>query len=546
MAKYSIGIDYGTLSGRAVLVDVSDGHEIASAVLEYKRGVMDEYLCDSNIKLPQDYALQHPRDYIDVIEYCVPEIIKRSGVHNSDIIGVGVDFTSCTVIPTYKDGTPLCLSDKFNKVPDAYVKLWKDHSSLPYAEKLTEIAKNEGYDFINRYGGAISSEWLIPKIMLIADKAPEVYNEAAYFIEAADWIVWQLCGKQIRSSCTSGYKALWHHKDGYPPTSFFEKLDPKFNNLISEKLNAPIQSIGTKAGNIAKEWADKLGLNENTAIAIGNIDGHATVPAVKITKPGQMLMILGTSACFMTLDERELDVREIAGYVKDGMIPGYYGYEAGQACMGDHFAWFIKNLLPYEYKQEAQMQGNTDIEYIFEKASELKPGENGLIALDWWNGNRALPCRSGLSGCIIGMNLSTKLEHIFRALVEATAFGARMITDNFRKYGLNINSIHAAGGIAEKNSFVMQLYADILDMDIKISGSAQAAALGAAMTGAVAGGAYKSLTLAAERMGKLKDIIYKPNQNNREVYDSLYNEFCRLYDYFGRENDLMKNIKLYK
>lgn len=546
MAKYSIGIDYGTLSGRAILVDVADGNIIAESTLEYKHGVMDEYLCNTDVKLPSDYALQHPRDYIDVIEYCIPDIISRSGVHNSDIIGIGIDFTSCTVISTYADGTPLCFSEKFNKHPDAYVKLWKDHSSLPYAEKITKLAKDKGYEFINRYGGAISSEWLIPKIMLIADKSPEVYNEAAYFIEAADWIVWQLCGKQTRSSCTSGYKALWHSKEGYPPAEFFEKLDPKFSNLLTEKLNAPIQSIGTKAGRITKKWALKLGLNENTSIAVGNIDGHATVPAVKVTKPGQMLMILGTSACFMTLDERELDVREIAGYVKDGMMPGYYGYEAGQACMGDHFAWFVKHMMPYEYKLDAQKVGKSDIEYVFEKASRLSPGENGLIALDWWNGNRALPCQSGLSGCIIGMNLSTKPEHIFRALVEATAYGARKITDNFRKYGLNIDSIHAAGGIAEKNSFVMQLYADILNMEIKISGSSQAAALGASITGAVAGGAYDTLTDGAEHMGKLKDITYKPNQENRAVYDALYNEFCRLYDYFGRENNLMNNIKLYK
>ncbi len=546
MAKYSIGIDFGTLSGRAVLIDVDSGNMIAEATLEYKHGVMDDYLCNSEIKLPDNYALQHPADYIDVIEFCIPEILRKPGVHNSDIIGIGVDFTACTVIPTDHNGNPLCFNQRFKNCPDAYVKLWKDHSSLPYADKLTNLAKSEGMDFINRYGGAVSSEWLIPKIMLIADKSPEVYNEASYFIEAADWLVWQLCGEQVRSSCTCGYKALWHHEAGYPSTEFFEKLDPKFCNLLSEKLDAPVRSLATKAGTITKKWAEKLGLSENTAVAIGNIDGHATVPAVKVTRPGQMLMILGTSACFMTLDERELDVREIAGYVKDGMIPGYYGYEAGQACMGDHFAWYVKNMLPYEYRVEAQKNKKSDIEYIFEKSAQLKPGENGLIALDWWNGNRALPCRSGLAGCIIGMNLSTKPEHIFRALIEATAFGARKITDNFRKYGLNIDSIHAAGGIAEKNPFVMQLYADVLDMEIKISGSPQAAALGAAMTGAVAGGAYDTLTEAAEAMGKLKDFTYKPDPVNREIYDSLYNEFCRLYDYFGRENELMNNIKLYK
>ena len=546
MSKYAIGIDFGTLSGRAVLVDIADGNEIATSVYEYPHGVMDEVLCVDNIPLPNNYALQHPRDYIDVIKSTVPEILKASGVHKTDIIGIGVDFTSCTVIPVCSDGTPLCYSEKFNNVPDSYVKLWKDHSSLPYADRLTVLAKTEGMDFVNRYGGAVSSEWMIPKIMLIADRSPEVYKDAAYFIEAADWIVWQLSGIQARSSCTCGYKALWHYKYGYPPADFFEKLNPCFSDLLTQKLNAPVLPLGTRVGGLTAEWAQILGLDEGTAIAVGNIDGHATVPAAKVTKPGEMLMILGTSACFMTLDTRELDVREIAGYVKDGMIPGYYGYEAGQACMGDHFAWFVKNMMPYEYKLDAKKQGKSDIQYIFEKAQALKPGENGLIALDWWNGNRALPCQKGLSGTIIGMDLSTGPEHIFRALVEGTAFGARKITDNFRKYGLDINIIHAAGGIAEKNPFVMQLYADVLDIDIKISASPQAAALGAAIFGAVAGGAYDSVTEAANHMGKLKDIVYKPDPENRAVYDALYEEFCRLYDYFGRENDTMNKIKLYK
>ena len=543
MSKYSIGIDFGTLSGRAVLVDVSDGREIAQATLEYKHGVMDEYLCDTSVKLPHDYALQHPADYIEVIEYCIPKILESSGVHNSDIIGIGVDFTSCTVIPVFEDGSPLCMSDTFNKVPDAYVKLWKDHSSLPHADKITELAKNEGYSFIERYGGAVSSEWMIPKIMHIAANSPPVYDEADYFIEAADWIVWQLTGIQARSACTCGYKSLWHYEEGYPPTSFFEKLDPRFTDLVTKKLNAPVLPLGTKVGCLCKEWADKLGLNAGTSVAVGNIDGHATVPAAKVVQPGQMLMILGTSACFMTLDKRELDVREIAGCVKNGMIPGFYGYEAGQACMGDHFAWFVKNMMPYEYSVAARNQGKSDIVYMFEKAAELKAGETGLIALDWWNGNRALPCRDGLSGTIIGMDLSTKPEHIFRALVESTAYGARKIIDNFREYGLNINIIHAAGGIAEKNSFVMQLYADILNMDIMISGSSQAAALGAAIFGAVAGGAYESVVEASDNMGKLKDIVYKPNPDNRNVYDSLYEEYCRMYNYFGRENNTMSKIK---
>ncbi|MBR5514704.1 MAG: ribulokinase [Clostridia bacterium] len=549
MSLYTIGIDYGTLSGRAVIVDISTGEEIATEVLEYKHGVMDKVLYNSDIKLPKDYALQHPKDYLDVLEHCVPEIIKKSGVHKSDIIGVGVDFTSCTLIPVYADGTPLCFNEKFALVPCSYVKLWKDHSSVNEAKKLTDHAKNKAMKFIERYGGNISPEWLVPKVMHILNNAPQVYAEADYFIEAADWIVWQLTDKQIRSSCTSGYKALWHNEDGYPDTKFFKELDPRLENLITEKLNAPVQSIGTKAGELTVEMAQKLGLEPGIAVAVGNIDGHCTVPAAKVTKPGEMLLILGTSACFMTLDERELDVKEIAGYVKDGMIPDYYGYEAGQACMGDHFAWYLNNLLPFSYKEKAKELGISDIQYMFMLASKLSPGECGLIALDWWNGNRALEGGANLSGTIVGMNLSTKPEDIFRALVEATAYGARMIIENFRKYGLKIEKIHAAGGIAEKNPFIMQLYADVLGCEIKVSGSPQAAALGAAIFGAVAAGketgGYDSVIEASEKMGKLKDTVYKPDFENKKIYDKLYNEFCTLFDYFGRgENKIMKKLKI--
>ncbi|MBE6685664.1 MAG: ribulokinase [Ruminococcaceae bacterium] len=548
MSKYTIGIDYGTLSGRAVLVDIANGAEIATEVLEYKHGVMDKVLYNSDIKLPRDYALQHPHDYIDVLEHCVPEIIKRSGVHKSDIIGIGIDFTSCTLIPVYSDGTPLCFDERFSSLPCSYVKLWKDHSSVEEAALLTNHARSKGMAFIERYGGNISPEWLVPKVMHILNNAPEVYNSADYFIEAADWIVWQLTGKQVRSSCTSGYKALWHSDDGYPDPLFFEELDVRLKNLVQEKLNAPVQSIGTKAGSLTKEMAQRLGLQEGTAVAVGNIDGHCTVPAAKVTKPGEMLLILGTSACFMTLDERELDVKEIAGYVKDGMIPGYFGYEAGQACMGDHFAWYLENMLPYSYKKKADELGISEMQYIFDLASRLEPGENHLIALDWWNGNRALEGGADLSGTIVGMDLSTKPEDIFRALVEATAYGARMIIENFRKYGLNIDIIHAAGGIAEKNPFVMQLYCDVIGCDIKVSGSPQAAALGAAIFGAVAAGkgsgGYDTVAQAAQKMGKLKDVVYKPDLKNKLIYDKLYDEFCTLFDYFGRgKNKIMKNIK---
>ena len=545
MAKYVIGVDFGTLSSRAVVVEVGSGRELSGATMNYKHGVMDEYL-PTGERLKPDWALQHPQDYLDCISYNIPEAMRLAGIDSADVIGVGIDFTANTVIPVDAEGMPLCLKPEWEHNPHAWVKLWKHHGAQAEANRMTAIAEERGETFLARYGGKVSSEWMMPKLWNLLNEAPEVYKAADRFMEAGDWVIMQLTGNATANACMAGYKWFWSKAEGYPSDDFFAALDPRMEHVVDEKLTRDILPIGAKAGEITEEAAKFTGLKPGTAVAVATIDAHVSIPATGSVEAGNMLMIMGTSTCDIMVSDEEHIVPGMCGVVEDGVVPGLLGYEAGQSCVGDHFNWFVDNCVPAHYAEEAKEKGMDLHQLLTEKAAQLKPGESGLIALDWWNGNRALPCQKGLSGTIIGMDLSTKPEHIFRALVEATAFGARKITDNFRKYGLDINIIHAAGGIAEKNPFVMQLYADVLDIDIKISASPQAAALGAAIFGAVAGGAYDSVTEAANHMGKLKDIVYKPDPGNRAVYDALYEEFCRLYDYFGRENDTMNKIKLYK
>ncbi len=546
--KYAIGVDFGTLSGRAVLVELDTGNEIATAVKEYPHGVMDEYLPGGEVKLEHDWALQHPQDYLDVFAQTIPAVLKESGVSPEDVIGVGVDFTSCTMLPIDKLGKPLCFDKKYESNPHAYVKLWKHHAAQDEANNLNKIAEERGEEFLKLYGGKISSEWLIPKIWQILDEAPEIYEQADRFMEATDWVILQLTGQEKRNSCTAGYKAIWHKQMGYPSKEFFKALAPRMENVVEEKLSTDIYPIGSKAGEITEEAAKLTGLKPGTAVAVGNVDAHVAVPAVGITDAGKMLMIIGTSTCHMLLGDEEKMVPGMCGVVEDGIIPGYLGYEAGQSCVGDHFQWFIENCVPAEYINEAEQRGISIHKVLREKASQLKPGQSGLVALDWWNGNRSVLVDVDLTGMIIGCTLLTKAEEIYRALIEATAYGTRMIIDTFEENGVPINELFAAGGIAQKDEMMMQIYADVTNREIRISASAQTPALGSAMFGAVAAGAerggYDSIVDAAKVMAKVRDNVYKPIPENVAIYEKLYQEYKILHDYFGRgENDVMKRLK---
>ncbi|HHV31475.1 MAG TPA: ribulokinase [Clostridiales bacterium] len=547
MAKYAIGLDYGTLSGRAVLVDVKTGEELASSVYDYPHAVMDRTLPDGT-PLGHDWALQHPQDYLDVLAHTVPEVLKESGVSADDVIGIGTDFTACTVLPVKADGTPLCFLPEYRNRPHAYVKLWKHHAAQDKANQLNQIAQERGESWLQNYGGKISSEWAIPKLWQILDEDPEIYNAMDRFIEAADWIIWQLCGKETRNSCTAGYKAIWNKKTGYPSNDFFKALDPRLEHVVDEKLSRDILPLGSRAGTLTAQAAKLTGLKEGTAVAVGNVDAHVCVPAVGIDGPGKMLAIMGTSTCHIMMGTEEHQVPGMCGVVEDGVMPGYFGYEAGQSCVGDHFAWFIDNCLPASYYEEAKQQGKNIHRYLREKAERQKPGESGLLALDWWNGNRSVLVDVDLTGMMLGMTLQTKPEEIYRALIEATAYGTRMIIENYREHGVPVEEFIASGGISQKDPMTMQIYADVIKMPIKIAGSLQGPALGSAIFGAVAAGekagGYRSVFDAARAMGKVKDTVYTPIPEHSAVYDKLFAEYRTLHDYFGRgANNVMKRLK---
>lgn len=550
MKKYSIGVDFGTLSGRALLVEVATGRELASAVYEYPHGVLDEALpCGK--KLGHDWALQHPRDYVEVLEHTIPAVLRESGADPADVVGIGTDFTACTMVPVKADGTPLCLLPEFEENPHAWVKLWKHHAAQPQANRLNEIAAARGEPWLGNYGGKISSEWAIPKLWQVLEEAPEVYQAMDRWIEAADWIVWQLTGQESRNSCTAGYKELWNKRAGYPAPDFFKALDPRMEHVVEEKLGTVITPLGSRAGGLCPAMAAKLGLPVGTPVAVGNVDAHVCVPAVGIDGPGKMLAIIGTSTCHMMMGREELQVPGMCGVVEDGIMPGFFGYEAGQSCVGDHFAWVIDTCVPASYWEEARSLGMNIHAYLRAKAEKQKPGEHGLLALDWWNGNRSILVDVDLTGMLLGMTLQTKPEDIYRALIEATAYGTRVLVENYRAHGLPVEEFYASGGIAFKDPMAMQIYANVLNMPIKIAGTLQGPALGSAIFGAVAAGGkaggYDSVFDAARSMGKVKDEVYQPSAENAAVYGQLYQEYKRLHDYFGcGENDVMKRLKALK
>jgi L-ribulokinase len=546
--KYAIGIDFGTESGRALLVDVATGEEVATNVHVYSNKVIDERLPGTDIRLEPDWALQDPNDYIAVYQNAVPAVLRQSGVDPADVIGVGIDFTACTMMPVKADGTPLCNLTDFRLNPHAWVKLWKHHAAQPEANKINATARALNQAWLERYGGKISSEWFFSKTLQILDEAPEVYQAADRLIEAADWVIWQLTGVETRNSCTAGYKALWSKREGFPPDAYFKALDPRLEQVIDTKMSRRINPIGEKAGELTAQAAGWTGLKPGTAVAIANVDAHVSVPAVTVTEVGRMVMIMGTSTCHMVLGKDEHLVPGICGYVEDGILPGLFGYEAGQSCVGDHFAWFVENCLPASYEREAQQRGIDAHQLLEEKAARLKPGESGLLALDWWNGNRSVLVDVDLTGLLLGATLATRPEEIYRALIEATAYGTRVIVEAFESNGVPVTELVACGGLPEKNKLLMQIYADVTGREFKISASRQAPALGSAMFGALAAGkirgGYDTILEAAQQMARLKDEVYRPISENKQVYDLLYAEYVRLHDYFGRgENDVMKRLK---
>jgi L-ribulokinase len=540
--SYVVGVDFGTLSGRALVVRVSDGAEMGSAVAPYLHGVMERTLTATGERLPAEWALQVPSDYIDVLRTVVPEALAASGVNPADVIGIGTDFTACTVLPTTSDGTPLCELPEFTGRPHAYVKLWKHHSAQPHADRINATAHERGESWIARYGGKQSSEWELAKGLQLLEEDPEVYERMDHWVEAADWIVWQLCGRYVRNVTTDGFKAV--RQDGaYPSAEFLTALNPELAYFFTTKVAWETAQLGERVGGLTQEAAAWTGLPVGIAVATGNVDAHVTSPAARAIEPGQMLAVMGTSTCHVMNGESLAEVPGMCGVVADGITPGSWAYEAGQSGVGDIFAWFVDTAVPGRIYAEADARGLGIHEYLSELASELRPGEHGLAVLDWISGNRSVLVNHELSGMVLGITMATQPHEIYRALLEATAYGTRVIVEAFDVAGVPVRELVCAGGLV-RNGVLMQLYADIVGLPLSVLDSEQGPALGSAIHAAVAAGAYPDVRIASERMGRIRRAAYVPDPTHRVIYDRLYREYVTLHDYFGRGvNDVMLNLK---
>lgn len=540
--NYTVGLDFGTLSVRAAVVRTSDGAVIADAVSEYHHGVMDEVLgAGDGQVLPPDFALQVPSDYLHSMIAATKEAVAASHVRPEDIVGLGLDVTSATVVVTDESGTPLCELDEFTNEPHAYIKLWKHHGAGEQVERIVALAHERGEAWIDRYGGTLSSEMLTPKALELLEKAPDVYNRAAEIMNMLDWLTWRLTGELKYSASDSGYKRLY--QDGeYPSKEFLAALNPDFAEVFSEKMSHPVVALGERLGGLTPEFARELGLPEGIAVATGNIDAHVHAASVNAVAPGQMTGIVGTSTCWVLPSDHFAVVPGVFGVVDGGVSEGTWGYEAGQSAVGDIFAWFVENCVPESYHEQARERGLSLHEFLTEKAAAQPVGAHGLVALDWWNGNRSILVDSGLSGLMVGMTLATKPEDQYRALLEATAFGARVIIDNFEQHGISVDEIRIAGGLL-KNPLLMQIYADVTRRPLSIATVTQAGAHGSAIFAAVAAGVYPSLAQAAVHMGGVISNAYVPNEEASQRYDELFAIYLHLYDLFGRSDETMHELR---
>ena len=540
-APYTIGVDFGTLSARAVVADSRNGSILASAESVYAHGVLSEQLPDGTA-LPPQWALQVPQDYLDALTVSVRRAVEESGVAPEEIAAIGWDFTSCTVLPTTKEGTPLCDLPGLESLPHAYCKLWKHHAAQSHAARIEALGREMEEPFLRRYGGRVSSEWTYPKLLQILEEAPALAERTDVFLEAGDWLLWQLTGTLQRSTCGAGFKQFWAADGELPSEGFLAALHPHFPALCRRALRGTVLPPWEKAGTLTPDWAARLGLPAGIAVAAGIIDAHAAVVGAGVDRPGQALLIVGTSSCQLVVDDRAVSVPGICGYAKDSVVPHMYAYESGQPCVGDLFDWFVRRCVPESYAALAREQGVSIHRLLTDKAAALTPGESGLVALDWWNGQRSPFVDDDLSGVMLGLTLRTRPEEQYRALLEACAYGVRLIFDTYRKAGLTVGEVYVCGGIARKNPLMMQIYADVLGCPVHISQSEQACALGAAILAAAAGGHYPTLNDAMAAMASPAERTYAPCAAHTAVYDELYAIYHQMAHHFALHTDALHRL----
>jgi len=543
-ARYSIGLDFGTESVRAVAVDIADGRIAGQAVRNYRHGVIDERLPGSGAALPPDYALQHPRDWLEGMSDACREALSAGRVAPELVIGIGVDFTSCTMLPALADGTPLCLLEQFAHVPMAWPKLWKHHGAKAECDRINEVARKRREPWLRRYGGTIGLEWFFPKVLETLNHAPRVYDAAEVFLEAGDWLVWQLvdgpfprcsAANLVRSTCQAGYKAMWNRRTGYPSEAYLAAVHPRLAGVVRRKMPETPVPPGQRAGLLTDAAAELLGLRAGIPVSAAIIDAHAGVPGAGVAGADTLVMVLGTSSCHMLNSRVEKLVPGVAGVVEEGILPGYFGYETGQASVGDAFAWVARTF-------------NMSHQQLNERAAALPPGSGGVLAIDWLNGCRTPLMDGRLSGAFAGITLSTRPEQLYRAMMEATGFGLRWIVDSLNEAGVPCRNFVASGGLPRKSPLLMQIYADILGKPVRLAASDQSVALGAAILGCLAAGpaasGYRKAGQAIKAMAHIRDdLCYRPAPAAHRQYDRLYTLYRRLADGTGCVAEVMRQLR---
>ena len=530
--KISLGLDFGTESVRALLVDLS-GRERATVVVKYRHGQITEKLPGTGEKLLPDFALQHPQDWIDSSTRAVRGALRIARVDTGDVIGIGVCFTSCTMLPLLADGTPLCLTKKFAHEKYSWPKLWKHHGAKTQTDRINAIARRRKEKWLARYGGTIGLEWFFPKILETLENAPAVYDATEVWLEAGDWFVWQLVGGPAsdwpRSTCQAGYKAMWSRADGFPSPDFFKALHPRLENVVREKMPGRFLAPGESAGKLCSSFASKLGLREGIPVSAAVIDAHAGVPGAGAAEPDTLVMVMGTSSCHMLNAMENRPVPGVAGIVQDGILPGMVGYETGQAAVGDAFDWLRR------------MVGQKDFAGLTRKAQELPAGADGVLCLDWFNGCRTPSMDGSLTGAFTGLKLHHRPEHLYRAMLEASAFGLRWIIELLRDHGVPVKRFIATGGLPHHNALLMEIYASVLGEKISIHPCKYGPALGAAILGAMAAGekatGFATTAQAIRSMAQPNSVrketkVIKPNPKAVRIYDSQYLRYRELAEKF--------------
>lgn len=539
---FTIGLDYGTNSARCLVVDTANGDEIGSCIYEYETGEAGIILDPADHNL----ARQNPADYLKGIEITITGAIAEAKKARADfdaqaIVGIGVDTTGSSPLPINEEGTPLSMLDEFKDNVNAYVWLWKDHTSYEEAQKITQIASEQRPQYLAKCGGIYSSEWFFSKIWHCLNVAPQVFDAAYSWVEYCDWLTAVLTGndspdKIIHSRCAAGHKAMFNDAwGGLPDEEFLSMLDPKIADLRS-KLYDKTFAVDTEAGKLTKDWADKLGLKAGIPVAVSAFDCHLGAIGSGAS-PGKMVKVMGTSTCDIMVADAAMpleDIPGVCGIVDGSVLPNFFGIEAGQSAVGDIFNWFVNYIEPGGKE-------NCNHAILDKKALAFKPGQSGLLSLDWNNGNRTILVDQRLTGLLVGQTLHTKPEEIYRALVEATAFGALTIINRIEEYGVRIEEVINCGGIAEKSSLVMQIYADVTGREMKISRSAQTCALGSAVAAAVVAGSenggHDDFASAQAAMTDVKEVTFKPIPENEKTYARLYKLYKQLHDGFGMANN---------